>query len=95
MSAQVSLVTGVAGDVGVLAWCGADAVDGMDLSSGGSNAGPVDYWMGGLYPQPFPAGCEVPIEQVFTAVREFVTTGSKPPSVRWQPERAAWHPSTD
>jgi hypothetical protein len=95
LGAQVSLVVGVAGDLGVLAWYGRDAADGMEVSSGGSNIEPVDYLLGGLYQQPFPPGCEISVDQVLTAVREFVATGSKPQGVCWQPERTAWRRATD
>lgn len=95
LGTQVSMVVGVAGELGVLAWYGPDAVDGMEVSSGGSNSEPIDYLLGGLYPQPFPSGCEIPVDQALNAVREFVVTGTKPRSVAWQPERAAWGRSTE
>jgi hypothetical protein len=90
MTDEASLVVGVAGDLGVLAWYGPDAVDNMEVSAGGSNPEPIDYRLGGLYTQPFPARCEIPVEDVYTAVQEFLVTGVKPRRVSWQPERAAW-----
>jgi hypothetical protein len=62
----------------------------MEVSADGSNADPIDYRLGGLYPQPFPARCEIPVEHVYAAVQEFLVTGVKPRRVSWQPERTAW-----
>ncbi|HEX5405449.1 MAG TPA: Imm1 family immunity protein [Pseudonocardiaceae bacterium] len=90
MTDEASLVVGVAGNLGVLAWYGPGAVDDMEVSAQGSNAEPIDYRLGGLYPQPFPAHCEISVEDVYAAVREFLVTSQKPRCVTWQPEEAAW-----
>lgn len=87
---QVSLVVGVAGDRGVLAWCGPDVRGGMEVSSGGDNPDETEYLLGGMYPQPFPPGCEIPIAEVYAAVAEFLRTGDRPSGVRWRPEQEAW-----
>jgi hypothetical protein len=87
---QVSLVVGVGGDRGVLGWCGPDAPGGMEVSSGETDDGEADYLLGGLYPQPFPPACEIPIEHVYAAIAEFLRTADRPASVRWRPEEEAW-----
>lgn len=87
---RVSLLVGVHGDVGTLAWCGPDAVGGMEVPTGGSNEHEVEYRLGGLYPQPFPPRSEIPIEEAFAAVGEFLATGGRPTGVRWLSDQAAW-----
>ncbi|WP_019818971.1 Imm1 family immunity protein [Saccharomonospora saliphila] len=66
--------------VGLLIWaCGDETL----ITSGGQNAEPVAYAVDEWAHQTFPAGVEIPVDSLATAVREFLAHGGRPASVGW------------
>ena len=76
-----ALMVGVRVGTGALVWD-----DRLPLRpTNGTNAEPVDYWLGGPHHTPMEARTEIPGEQTLAAVAEFVRTGRRPTCVEWQP----------
>lgn len=61
--------------------------DGAFITTGGVNESPVDYAVDEWATRSFPARTELPIEHMVTAVRQFLSDGTAPTSVRWTPYR--------
>ncbi|MBK1786041.1 Imm1 family immunity protein [Prauserella cavernicola] len=76
------LIVGVRGDRGCLLWGTAEA---SFRPADGLNTDHVPYftWQGHDFEQD--PGVETPVERVYQAVREYVTTGQRPTCVQWVP----------
>jgi hypothetical protein len=71
------------GDVGALRYMGGGGTYYSRGQAGGDKE--VTYYYTGS-DREFPADSEMPIEEVRTAVREFLASGERPASVEWQDE---------
>jgi Immunity protein Imm1 len=77
-----TLFVGVRDEVGSLVWC--HGQDGF-LPENGLNADWAGYWTWFGHDTPMDPGSEVPIEQVYAALTEFVTTRQRPTCIAWRP----------
>ncbi|GLZ38336.1 Imm1 family immunity protein [Actinokineospora sp. NBRC 105648] len=78
---QVMFVVGVNNAVGVLHW---DAARRGDVPKTGTNPEWIGYFLAGSHESPVPPHAEVPIDLVYQALAEFLTTRTRPTCVQWQ-----------
>ncbi|MCG8917702.1 Imm1 family immunity protein [Actinokineospora sp. PR83] len=78
---QGMLTFGVHNEVGILVWeWGMSAA----VPSTGTNTEWLSYSLAGLDESGVPPHAEVPVETVYSAVAEFLTTGERPTCVQWK-----------
>ena len=77
----VTLTFGVNNDVGMVKWA-----RGMStfVPADGTNTGWMTYHLAGFHESGVPPYAEVPVETVYAAVAEFLTTWAPPTCVRWK-----------
>ncbi|HEX3784232.1 MAG TPA: Imm1 family immunity protein [Pseudonocardiaceae bacterium] len=77
-----TLLVGVRGEVGALEW-----FDGAEAAApvAGTNATRVDYFTRWGHHNDLPPGVELPIERIYAALSEFMTTEQRPACVVWGP----------
>jgi hypothetical protein len=78
--ADPTLVLGVRGEVGSLAWYENDDVF---VPVGGLNEEEVDYWLWAGHEAPVRVRSEVPIGQVYAALAEVIRTHNRPECMTW------------
>jgi Immunity protein Imm1 len=83
----ISFGVGVRGEIGALHWATNRGDSLVPLY--GLNDEPVHYQLAGLHDSPMPVGSELPIDQVYEALSEFLTTRQLPTCLEWQPETGA------
>ncbi|GLW89767.1 hypothetical protein Aglo03_05830 [Actinokineospora globicatena] len=78
---QPILTAGVNNSVGVLEWR-----QGQDVWVPASGANPdwTDYAAAGLHPYAVRPHTEVPVDAVYAAIMEFITTGDRPAGIEWR-----------
>lgn len=76
-----SLAVGIRDHRGALAWYDEEN---EFVPINGTNSTHADYFTWDAHHFSFPPSCEVPIELVHEAVREYVRTGARPACVEWR-----------
>jgi Immunity protein Imm1 len=78
-----SLGVGVRGEIGALHW--ATNTGPSLVPAGGRNEEHVMYRMGGLHESYMPPHTEIPVDKVYEALSEFLTTRQLPTCIEWVP----------
>jgi Immunity protein Imm1 len=81
-----SFGVGIRGEIGALHWAANPRLS--LVPAGGINEGHVMYRMGGLHESYMPPGSEVPVDKVYEALSEYLTTHQLPTCVEWVPDTA-------
>ncbi|HEX7660138.1 MAG TPA: Imm1 family immunity protein [Pseudonocardiaceae bacterium] len=90
---RVEFGVGVYGAIGALHWASNAGDDLVPVC--GTSTHSVLYYLAGMYDSEMPPGAEVPVETVYRAATEFLTTHQRPTCVRWrQAPPSSWLPTT-
>ncbi|HEX3783576.1 MAG TPA: Imm1 family immunity protein [Pseudonocardiaceae bacterium] len=85
-----TLVVGVRGEVGALAWYDDD---GCFVPVDGLNEDHAEYWLWAGHEAPMRPHSEVPVDRVYAAVEELVRTHQRPLRIEWELATTTTEPS--